>query len=314
MNTYFSKPEFVSLLIQELGDPEARVFNSPGLSIVLSQQKGEPAFALDIWQEAQIAQIDSIGHAVKLLKSQGIFGYHKAFSHQGRGVLIQETLRKVPDFNGIVFPIAPDIAPDVTGIKKLKKWGGFCLLDAHTLLFSKNVWKAIPGGVITFLENKNDPPNRAYLKLWEALTWWGVYPKPGDQCVDFGASPGGWSWVLSTFGAHVLAIDKAPLAPSLQRLTHIESRHVSAFSIKPGSLGALDWFVADIACYPERLLPWIQAWIASHTLKRMICTIKLQGAVDLKVIRAFQEIPHGRVIHLWHNKHELTFLWPATPI
>ena len=51
-------------------------------------------------------------------------------------------------------------------------------------------------------------PSRAYLKLWEAFTVLGIRPAPGDFCIDLGASPGGWTWVLQSLGARVLSIDK----------------------------------------------------------------------------------------------------------
>jgi 23S rRNA (cytidine2498-2'-O)-methyltransferase len=40
-----------------------------------------------------------------------------------------------------------------------------------------------------------------------------------------------------------------------------------------------------------------------------VCTIKFQGATDHDAAAAFAAIPGGRVMHLFHNKHELTFVW-----
>jgi 23S rRNA (cytidine2498-2'-O)-methyltransferase len=40
-----------------------------------------------------------------------------------------------------------------------------------------------------------------------------------------------------------------------------------------------------------------------------VCSIKLQGATDHEAVARFQAIPGGRVMHLFHNKHELTFCW-----
>ena len=70
------------------------------------------------------------------------------------------------------------------------------------------------------------PPNRAYLKLWEALTLAanmpdGRMPRPGELCLDLGSSPGGWSWVLQKLGARVISVDKAPLDPA----DRIAARH-----------------------------------------------------------------------------------------
>jgi 23S rRNA (cytidine2498-2'-O)-methyltransferase len=40
-----------------------------------------------------------------------------------------------------------------------------------------------------------------------------------------------------------------------------------------------------------------------------VCTIKFQGDTDHAAAEAFAGIPGGRVFHLFHNKHELTFAW-----
>jgi 23S rRNA (cytidine2498-2'-O)-methyltransferase len=53
----------------------------------------------------------------------------------------------------------------------------------------------------------------------------------------------------------------------------------------------------------------VQRWIEAGAAQRIVCTIKFQGATDHAAAEAFAAIPGGRVIHLSHNKHELTFLW-----
>jgi 23S rRNA (cytidine2498-2'-O)-methyltransferase len=40
-----------------------------------------------------------------------------------------------------------------------------------------------------------------------------------------------------------------------------------------------------------------------------VCTVKFQGATDHAAAEAFAAIPGGRLMHLYHNKHELTFAW-----
>ena len=41
----------------------------------------------------------------------------------------------------------------------------------------------------------------------------------------------------------------------------------------------------------------------------MICTIKMQGEIDWKLIEeGFAAIPNSRIVHLNYNKHELTIL------
>jgi 23S rRNA (cytidine2498-2'-O)-methyltransferase len=64
-----------------------------------------------------------------------------------------------------------------------------------------------------------------------------------------------------------------------------------------------------VIAYPQKLLALVQAWIASGRTSRIVCTLKFQGATDHDSAEAFAAIPGGRVVHLFHNKHELTFLW-----
>jgi len=61
------------------------------------------------------------------------------------------------------------------------------------------------------VEDKEGPPSRAYLKLQEALTLARRWPQRGDRCLDAGACPGGWTWVLANLGAQVTAVDRSPL-------------------------------------------------------------------------------------------------------
>ena len=61
-------------------------------------------------------------------------------------------------------------------------------------------------------------------------------------------------------------------------------------------------------CYPERLLNLVKTWIEKGDVGRFVCTIKFQGATDHGATAAFAAIPGAQVLHLHHNKHELTFL------
>jgi 23S rRNA (cytidine2498-2'-O)-methyltransferase len=60
-------------------------------------------------------------------------------------------------------------------------------------------------------------------------------------------------------------------------------------------------------------LALVQRWIEAGAAKRIVCTIKFQGETDHAAAEAFAAIPGGRVMHLFHNKHELTFAWGFDP-
>lgn len=294
---YITKPEFLSELCDELGDVSKVIED-----LVFSQYKKlDVCFAQDIWLEPHIVTFKSISDAVKILRQAGRFWYLHPISEMGRARLIEKQLRKCPSLTGH-FPIEAEI-PAI---------GGFSLLDKHTLVYSAKRLKKWPHGNCFFIEDKKNPPNRAYLKLWEALTLLEKHPKSGDTALDLGASPGGWTYVMQSLGATVTAVDKALLDPNIAKLPGVKFLQQSAFALDPNTLDqTYDWVLSDIACYPERAYALIMKWIASGKAKQMIFTIKLQGKTELSTIKQFQAIPNSQIINMFYNKHEATFFYPA---
>ena len=109
-------------------------------------------------------------------------------------------------------------------------------------------------------------------------------------------------------GASVLAIDKAALDPSIAALPEVEVRKESAFGLDPKAVGPVDWLFSDVICYPQRLLDLVTRWREAGMAKHFVCTIKFQGADEHAIAREFAAIPGSRVVHLHHNKHELTWM------
>jgi 23S rRNA (cytidine2498-2'-O)-methyltransferase len=186
--------------------------------------------------------------------------------------------------------------------------GAWTLLDANTMIASPLCSSPFPGGKISFIENKVDPPSRAYLKLQEALVRSRRWPQSGERCLDAGACPGGWTWVLTQTGAQVIAIDRSPLDERLMQNPLVTYIKHDAFTLKPEEIGPVDWLFSDVICYPPRLYEWIQKWLASGLAKNYICTIKMQGEGDFETPKAFAAIPGSQVVHLNYNKHELTWI------
>jgi len=192
--------------------------------------------------------------------------------------------------------------------------GAWALLDQHTLIASARCSSPFPNGVIEFEQDKEGPPSRAYLKLWEALVRLRQWPGDGQRCLDVGASPGGWTWALARLGANVLAVDQAPLEDSIVALPGVEYLRHDAFTLKPGDIGPVDWLFCDAACYPPRLYGWIEKWLSSGLCQKFVCTIKMQGTVDIGNVdfetpKRFAKIPGSKLVHLYHNKHELTWMF-----
>src|SRR5215469_3418644 len=266
--------------------------------LVLAEGPARPAaWTANIWRNPERLTITSIADgAAQLRARQRNWALYPHQLHR-RASLIAERLPHV-SAKPLVFPARAPSAP----------LGSWLLLDAGTILAASDCTSPFPNGEARFVEDREGPPNRAYLKLWEALTLIDRHPGPGDLCLDLGASPGGWSWVLAKLGARVIAVDKAPLAPSVVAMPGVEVRQASAFSLEPAMLGPVDWLFSDVICYPTRLLSLVERWLAAGLARNLICTIKFQGATDHEAARRFAAIPGSQLMHLHHNKHELTWV------
>jgi 23S rRNA (cytidine2498-2'-O)-methyltransferase len=266
--------------------------------LFLAEGPARPAYwAQNIWHDVVRIPIASIGEGAKALRAiQRNWWPYAPILHR-RTALMVDKLPKVsakPQVFGQPAPTAP--------------LGSFTLLDERTVLAAARCDSPFPNGECHFVEDKTTPPNRAYLKLWDAFTRLGIAPKPGESCLDMGACPGGWSWVIASLGAKVISVDKAPLAPSIAAMPLVTSRQESAFGLDPASIGPVDWFFSDIICYPERLLNLVNRWRSTGQVRNFLCTIKFQGETDRATLAAFAAIPGSQVFHLFHNKHELTWV------
>ena len=293
---YLAAPGFERELARELGsDTETfgRLFLAPG-------PPRSAAWIANVWRDPRRLAIASIADGAKQLRALQRNWALYPFRLHRRAALIEERLPHV-SAKPLRFPSPAPTAP----------LGSWTLLEPGAILAATDCASPFPNGEVRFVEDREGPPNRAYLKLWEALTVLGRRPGPGDTCLDLGASPGGWTWALAQLGARVVAVDKAPLAPRVARLAPVEHRAESAFALKPADIGPVDWLCSDVVCYPDRLHRLIETWLASGLARNIICTLKFQGPTDFAAQGRFSRLPGGRLVHLHHNKHELTWLWPA---
>ena len=267
-----------------------------------------PYWAKVVMEEPFLIHFGSIGEAASALKEIQRNWASYQFQLFRRASLIQEKLPYI-NLKTRTFPAEIPATP----------MGLFTLLDDKTMIASAKTNSPLPAGTIAFEEDHINPPSRAYLKLQESLslfhTFFGAdFPKEGDKCFEAGACPGGWTWVLRNLGAEVLAVDRAELAPSLMSDEKVKFMAHDAFTLKPEEVCEIlktekvDWLLSDVICYPARLLQWIKSWLESDRAKNIICTIKMQGAIDWVLIAEFAKIPNSRIVHLNYNKHELTIL------
>ena len=290
---YLAAQGYVDELAEELG----AVDRSHGRLLIAAGPPRSAAWAANVWLDPQEITISSISDAAAKLRAvQRNWAVYAPRLYR-RASLIQERLPTV-SAKPLVFGAPAPTAP----------LGSWTLLDAGTLLAAARCTSPFPNGEVHFVENRSGPPSRAYLKLWEALTLIGCHPQPGEKCLDLGSSPGGWSWALQQMGANVVSVDKAGLAPGIARLPGIEHRLASAFALDPRTVGPLDWLFSDVVCYPARLLALVERWLAAGTCRRFVCTVKFQGRTDHEAVRRFAAIPGSQLRHLFHNKHELTWI------
>ncbi|MGK7865082.1 SAM-dependent methyltransferase [Falsiroseomonas sp. E2-1-a4] len=295
-SAYLAAEGFEHDLAEELSRAKRRISAWHGRLALSPDPPGPAAWALEVWTAPQEIPVASVKQAADALRAiqRNWAGY--AAAHHRRSALISEKLPPVK-----ARPLAfPDLAP--TG-----HLGGWTLLAPDRLLASPTKTSPFVNGEVAFIEDREGPPSRAYLKLWEALTRLGRYPGPGETCLDLGAAPGGWTWVLAKLGAQVVAVDKAPLDAAVAAMPGVTMRAESAFGLEPRTEPKVDWLFSDVICYPSRLLGLVQRWIAADAARNFVCTLKFQGETDHATAEAFAAIPGAVVFHGAHNKHELTF-------
>ena len=288
---------FLAPLLEDLGD---RVITVYGRLALVRGDYCSP-WAQVTWLAPRWMKAASIGDAARQLRAaqRNWRAYSPVESglHR-RSALIEDTLPHItrrPLAFGEPAPTAP--------------MGAFTLWTPTLMLASPATTSPFPDGEVTFEENKVDPPGRAYLKLWEAFTILGKSPTPGELCLDLGAAPGSWSWVLAGLGARVFSLDRAPLAGHVAALANVSHCLGSGFGLEPQVAGQVDWLFSDMICYPAKLLGLVEKWLEADATRHALCTIKFQAETDHETARRFAAIPGSRLMHLSCNRHELTWYW-----
>lgn len=299
---YLAAPGFLPELLADLGvtgalGPGHLVFGD----IVFTPEERPVFWVQNIWRGARLLSAPSIGQAARELRSIQRNWWPHPVRLARRAALVAEKLPKVSAREHVFGEPAP-AAP----------LGSFTLWDDAALIAAAECSNPFPDGRVRFVEDRISAPSRAYLKLWEALTLAGALPHAGELCLDLGSCPGGWTWVLASCGARVLSIDRAPIEARIAAMREVEYCQGSGFGLEPGIAGGpgarVDWLCSDMACYPARLLELVTRWLDADACRNFVCTLKCQGEEDRATIRAFAAIPGSRVLHLSHNKHELTWM------
>ncbi len=292
---YLAAEGFERELDDELARAGVTVDLHQGRLRISESQPVHAAWAANIWWDAERIAVTSIGDAAKALRRRQRNWALYAPEHRGRAQLIADKLPYVsarPLELGEVAPHAP--------------LGSWTLLERELVLAARDCSNPFPNGVPGFVEDRDGPPSRAYLKLWETFARLRRQPGPGERCLDLGAAPGGWTWLLARSGAEVTAVDRAPLAPEVADLPNVTWQRGSAFGLDPADVGPVDWWCSDIIAYPHRLLELVTRWLNSGRVRNLVCTVKFQGVTDHDVAARFADLPGAQLFHLSQNKHELT--------
>lgn len=134
--------------------------------------KGSPlpmAWAQNTWLNPHFLRIRSIKDAACQLKGlQRNWALHEGACLAGvrrRAALVRDALPYV-SFKPLIFGTSLPQAP----------LGSWTMWESELILASPQCSSPFADGEVFFEENKVDPPNRAYLKLWEVFT---LLPKGG---------------------------------------------------------------------------------------------------------------------------------------
>lgn len=293
---YLAPFEHENVLVGELKFKNLKVLEQRGRLFLVEGSRDDIVWAQASFLNVQRISITSINDGVKKLKAVGRNWALFSTGHHRRAELIQSELPHYP-----VKPI-PYLHP-----KPKSSMGGWTLWEPDLILASAQTLSLYPLGEMTFQEDQVNPPSRAYLKLWEFFTCHSPrLPRPDEHLIDMGACPGGWTWVLQSFGGKVTAVDKAPLEPRIAQLPRVSVLEESAFGLDPQKVGKIDWFFSDIICYPSRLLELVKRW-EKEDVKNFVCTLKFQAETDYVTTERFVQEFGGKVIHQHHNKHEVTW-------
>ena len=188
-----------------------------------------------------------------------------------------------------------------------------CLLDDHKaavgVLPARDALSLAPGGRHRVHVPKH-APSRSAMKLVEALQWLDRTPERGELCVDLGAAPGGWSWVLLEHGAFVLAVDPGGLDPSLRSRRGLTHLRLDAFRFEPEE--TVDWLLCDMAWRPLEAAALMAKWARRGWARMLVANIKLPMKKKAEyLLRVVEILESGgwkniRTRQLYHDREEIT--------
>jgi 23S rRNA (cytidine2498-2'-O)-methyltransferase len=200
---------------------------------------------------------------------------------------------------------------------QLRRHGGLyaqvCVCDAQTAALgcgpSTQALSLWPGGR-SRMRLGGDFPSRAARKLAEAFAWLGIAPGSGELCVDLGAAPGGWSWLLLEKRARVIAVDPARMDPKLMQNSRLRHVQGSAFEYTPEE--PVDWLFCDMAWRPLEVAQMLGRWARRRQTRLLVANFKLPMKRKVEMVQRLRQLlEHSgftsvRTRQLYHDREEIT--------
>ncbi len=295
---------YLNELEQELVFFSRKIFYKNDRLIACESLTNKPSFAQDWWQNAKTLSIDESAK-LKELPTWGSFYFtenskaEKALRRNLKNLDLKRIQWKVPHSFHFQF----------------YTW----TIVAETIVYSIQPYHRFPLGWHEFEEDKENPPNRAYLKLWEVmLVYFDHFEFKYEDlarftCLEVGASPGGWTWILSQLFKKVYAIDRSELSPKIAKKSNIKFSSGDAFALNPKDYLDVNWFFSDLICTPEKLEEYVLKWLDQSRVECFVCTLKFKGQIRFDFLDNFQKkmskLGHSQLHHLYHNKNEVTWLF-----
>lgn len=286
--------QFEKELETELALLKKNIIHKTDKIFIVDHLLEKPIWAQDWWPKSTGSKFESKSNILKELKSKPVLGHYYDADHKLGKNLVKD-LRKL-EKRRIEF-------------KSNFKFNYFAwtLIDDF-LITCDQPFSRYPSGWHEFVEDKTFPPNRAYLKLWEVFTLYDIHLEKTESVIDVGASPGGWSWVLSQLSKKVYSFDRAELAPQIGSISNIQFMKKDAFNLDYDELKDCTWLFSDIICTPARLYDLVTDCMKNSNIQNFVCTLKFKGDCDFDIIKKFLEIENSKIVHLYQNKNEVTWI------
>ena len=171
------------------------------------------------------------------------------------------------------------------------------------------------------IELPSEAPSRSARKLEEAIRVFIPAHElegrldAGMRAVDLGASPGGWSWLLSRRGLIVEAVDNGPLDKEVMEFGLVTHVTADGYSYRPQK--PVDWLFCDIVGAAPRIARLVANWVKRVMAKEMIFNLKLGEGDRFRQLEEAKKLIFGvartagvrielRLKHLYHDRDEVT--------